>query len=199
MTPDLTKNSYLEPLVKIWVYLWMCLHPGVVVLSFLGNGQWSGLGPEQVVHSDNTRRVHAEDDVLWVSIYKQVYAKIRCKVMWDGTWLAEGEGQRPDTPMAFRLDEKWSKWILSMVQSMSGLGTFCRPWTWTCTRAHHELTRKLIQIRPAGILLVEIQIRICADKFTWVTCLNRSGTCRITDHPQITDICRYPQVSTNTC
>ena len=62
------------------------------------------------------------------------------------------------------------------------------------TRAHHELTCKLIQIQPAGISISKIPIQDCMDKLPWVTCLNRSGTCRTTDHPWITDTCRYPQV-----
>ena len=62
-------------------------------------------------------------------------------------------------------------------------------------RAHHELTCKLIWIQPAGILISKIPIRNCTDKFPWVTCLNKSGTCRTTDHLLITGTtCRYPQV-----
>ena len=60
------------------------------------------------------------------------------------------------------------------------------------TRAHHELTCKLIRIQPAGISISKIPIQDCMDKLPWVTCLNRSGTCRTTDHPRITDMCRYP-------
>ena len=65
---------------------------------------------------------------------------------------------------------------------------FWQFWSWHIVieiRAHHELTRRLI--------------RICANKFPQVSHLNRSGTCGMTDHLQITDTCRYPQVSTDTC
>ena len=50
-------------------------------------------------------------------------------------------------------------------------------------RAPHELTRRLIQIWPVGISLSKLLIRIRMGKFPRVTCLNRSGTCRTTDHP----------------
>ena len=66
------------------------------------------------------------------------------------------------------------------------------------SRAHHELTCRSIQIRPTGILISKILIRNHMDKFPWVTCLNRSGTCRTTDHPWITGTCRYPQVFAGT-
>ena len=63
------------------------------------------------------------------------------------------------------------------------------------TRAHHEqLTCGSIQIQPASISISKIPIQNCMDKLPRVTCLNRSGTCRTTDHLRITDMCRYPQV-----
>ena len=66
------------------------------------------------------------------------------------------------------------------------------------TRAHHELTCRSIQIQPAGILISKILIQNHMDKFLQVTCLNGSGTCRTTDHPWITDMCRYLQVFAST-
>jgi hypothetical protein len=66
-------------------------------------------------------------------------------------------------------------------------------------REHHELTRGLIRIRPAGISFSKNQTRSRTGKFPRMTCLNGSGTCRITDHLQLTGTCGYPQVSTDTC
>ena len=72
-------------------------------------------------------------------------------------------------------------------------------WKWhTENREHHELTRGLIRIRPAGISFSKNQIRSRTSKFPWVTRLNGSGTCSITDHLQLTGTRRYPQVSMDT-
>ena len=77
-------------------------------------------------------------------------------------------------------------------------------WMWRCdcevtlcakvgneARAHHELTHGLIQIRTCRYSISKILIRIHTDPFPQVTCLNRSGTCNMTGHPQII---RYLQV-----
>ena len=44
-------------------------------------------------------------------------------------------------------------------------------------RAHHELTHRLIQIRPAGIWFPKNQTWIHTGMFPWVIHLNRSGIC----------------------
>ena len=110
------------------------------------------------------------------------------------------------------LDRSWQLWEIAETKILAGpshitwpakliemplYSTFFSPFI--TIRASHELTRGLIRIRPAGISLFESLIWICTGKFPWVTCLNGSGTCSTTDHPQLTGTCRYPQVSTDTC
>ena len=52
-------------------------------------------------------------------------------------------------------------------------------------RAHHELTCGSTWIQPAGILLLKTLTRIRTANFPWVIRLNRSGTCKMTDHLRI--------------
>ena len=54
-------------------------------------------------------------------------------------------------------------------------------------RAHHKLTCESTWIRPAGILLLKTLTRIRMANFPRVIRLNRSGTCKMTDHLRLTD------------
>ena len=55
----------------------------------------------------------------------------------------------------------------------------------SCGRDRHKLTCRSIQIWTRRYSISKILIRIHTDLFPRVTCLNRSGTCNMTDHPQI--------------
>ena len=92
----------------------------------------------------------------------------------------------------------------------------CHPWRgWQrlleddyvlISRVPHELTCGLIRIQPAGILFSKSPIRIHMDKFPWVTCRTRSGTCisQVTRSVWVPAsicgyLCKYLQVSAVTC